>query len=135
MNNEHQARAPRAADHREKRSLVRDRLRRTSTLGWGRIDTTIAMERFYWIALEEIARRHGMNWRRLVDLVLGRKPSEYTSRSGWLRLYIAGYFIFGARRDLPLTMAFMPEQGWSLRQLTDHFAAERERFPLKRTSV
>lgn len=83
------------------------------------------MERFYWHALEEIARQQGMRWRYLTRLILGRKPADYTSRSGWLRFYITGYFILGGRKGLPLIEAFMPKEGWTLRQLKDHFSAGR----------
>ena len=90
---------------------------------WSGKETTIAMERFYWVALEEIARQQGMHWRRLTGFILGRKPNDYTSRSGWLRFYITGYFILGARKGLPLIEAFMPKEGWTLQQLKDQFAA------------
>src|SRR5688500_18204329 len=95
-------RIPRPAHSYEKRSFV---LRRK--------DTTIAMERFYWTALEGIAKQQGVGWRWLVRAILERRPGDYASRSGWLRFYITAYFILGARKDVPLIMAFMPEEGWS----------------------
>jgi predicted DNA-binding ribbon-helix-helix protein len=110
-------RPPRSAHQKEKRSL-----RIENSLGKD-VDTTISMELFYWAGVDAIARRHGVRWRWLVRTVLRRKPRDYKSRSGWLRYYVTGYWILGPRRDLPLFYAFMPAEGWSLRQLKDHFAA------------
>lgn len=108
-------RAPRAAHQREKRSLrVRDNRTLKETY------TTISMERFYWAGLDAIASRHRVRWRWLVRTVLRRKPRDYKSRSGWLRYYVTGYWILGPRSG-PF-LAFMPEEGWSLRQLKDHAA-------------
>jgi predicted DNA-binding ribbon-helix-helix protein len=111
-------RAPRPAHQSEKRSIY--------VRGWGLrgIDTTIAMERFYWAALEGIARERKVDWRWLVKTVLSRKPNAYKSRSGWLRYYITGYYIFGTNKELPLIMACMPLEGWSLRQLKDYLASK-----------
>jgi predicted DNA-binding ribbon-helix-helix protein len=115
-------RAPQQAYQREKRSFY---LRGRNPFRGS--DTTIAMERFYWVALEGIARERHVRWRWLVKTVLSRKPRDYKSRSGWLRYYVTGYYIFRPKKGASLVDVFMPEQGWSLRQLKDHLAANSPR--------
>lgn len=106
-----EGRPPRSAYEYEKRSFV-----------FRGAATTIAMELFYWAAVDRIAKLHRVKWRGLVTMALGNKPSIYKSRAGWLRFYITGYGFLGPRREqreLPLYMALMPKEGWSLRKLKE----------------
>jgi hypothetical protein len=105
-------------DQREKRSLtLRDKEMCRDAA------TTIVLERFYWAELDRIVREQPVKWdrfkwRTLIRWALGCKPSDYKSRSGWLRYYITGYNILGPDNEVPLFRAFMPKEGWSLRKLT-----------------
>jgi predicted DNA-binding ribbon-helix-helix protein len=61
-------------------------------------DTSISMERIYWVILERLAKTERVSWRELTRRLFFDQPSEYKSRAGWLRAYVAGYaYVFLTR--------------------------------------
>lgn len=49
--------------------------------------TTLRLERFYWIVLEEVAKHSEITWQKQCVKILKRKPPSYRSRAGFLRVW------------------------------------------------
>jgi predicted DNA-binding ribbon-helix-helix protein len=81
------------SQHRQFFTIVIDNPYRSEkrSITIGRRSTTIHMERLYWAMLERLAKNDRVNWRALAQTILYRKPDWYSSRAGWLRIYVAGY--------------------------------------------
>jgi predicted DNA-binding ribbon-helix-helix protein len=63
------------------------------------VPTSIAMERFYWQGLDLLARERGASWRDEVTAALSKKPKGYSSRAGWLRIWVFAKILRQAKRQ------------------------------------
>lgn len=55
-------------------------------------DTTVQLERLYWIAIDTLAKRENQPSGKLLQRFISLKPAEYNSCAGWIR-YCATYRI------------------------------------------
>jgi predicted DNA-binding ribbon-helix-helix protein len=49
------------------------------------LHTTVRLENYFWLLIEETAKRKGLNWRQWVEKALSVKPFDANSAS-WLRV-------------------------------------------------
>lgn len=50
--------------------------------------TSLALEGVYWKGVERVARDRSTTWRQVVNWGLSTKPATFSSRAGWLRIWV-----------------------------------------------
>ena len=57
-------------------------------------ESTIALERLFWMVVDETAKGHAQKPRAYIDHVLAHIPADYCgSKTGWVRFFVAGKMV------------------------------------------
>jgi predicted DNA-binding ribbon-helix-helix protein len=68
------------------------------TLLIGGKQSSLAMEALYWRGVERIARERNLKWQEIVLLALDQKPRSFSSRAGWLRIWVFAKILESTKR-------------------------------------